>query len=289
MYERAGNCSIGSIGYEAHSNFCTHCQIVGHSLAACRSIYGKDSSDDMDGNKKPRQPPHANGKGGGNKPDTRWTPRKDGPNVATDVPDVGMVKSTTGDPNDGKNPIPVGILIGNRRFKVKPMPYYVSTSGAMQQVGLEFPLSSMAPQHIENDDEDKGGELADDDVNVVTASLESNEKDTRTMDDDAAAMHVQENSNLGSDQGQRTVQGKKSNSLVRVSPNTSISPQNSFSSLDQDIAEDHHHTDEDDTTTANYPGDPMQEDTTLHRDKPKKKIGRPRKTDVVPPHTIYNT
>lgn len=55
MYERSGNCSIASVGYETHPDYCTHCQIVGHSIDSCRSAHGKNPSDDKDGNKRPRQ------------------------------------------------------------------------------------------------------------------------------------------------------------------------------------------------------------------------------------------
>lgn len=86
-------------------------------------------------------------------------------------------------------------------------------------------------------------------------------------------------------EGWQKVRRKSSNSPVRASP--TISPRNSFLALASVIEDVHSHSDEE--NMENYPSDPMHEDTNPHNAKPKRKIGRPRKDEIIPPHMIYNT
>lgn len=52
MFERSGHCSIASVGYEPHPDFCSFCQVVGHSIHVCRSNKHKGPNDGKD-NKDP--------------------------------------------------------------------------------------------------------------------------------------------------------------------------------------------------------------------------------------------
>lgn len=73
-------------------------------------------------------------------------------------------------------------------------------------------------------------------------------------------------------EGWHTVHGKSSKSPIRVSPNTDVSPHNSFSSLDHNMGDDRHQTDDEDIVMDNYPADPLHGNVNLPRDKPKRKI-----------------
>lgn len=90
-----------------------------------------------------------------------------------------------------------GMLVGNHRFEVEPMPYYISTSGAMQRVCLEFPSASTA-QQMGNDTENNAREHAYDELAAATASKSKKENDRN--EEDAAIEHDNVHLNQESEQ-----------------------------------------------------------------------------------------
>lgn len=77
MYERSGHNLISSVGYELHPEYCIHCQIIGHSIANCRTFMGKRPKD-----KDNSKPPPPLGGDQPKKTPKEWTRKVDQPSTS---------------------------------------------------------------------------------------------------------------------------------------------------------------------------------------------------------------
>lgn len=117
MFERSGHCSIASVGYEPHPDFCNFCQVVGHSLNACRS---KDRDRPKNDTSNKDAPPKEQD---GTVLAKKWT-KKDNPTPTTTAPATHTVE------------------LGDRHPEFELVPYYTTTSEAMQVTGHDLPHAS---------------------------------------------------------------------------------------------------------------------------------------------------
>lgn len=146
MFERAGHCSIATVGYEPHPDFCTHCQVVEHSFHSCRS-----RKKDFDKPRKEDNTDHQPQPGG---PDTdkhknsKWV-RKEDHNFGKDNNDTPPSENTdqnTQIPDHNGSKDNLYVIIRDHHFRFDPIQSFTTTSGAIQFVGLVNPVTSWGNQ-----------------------------------------------------------------------------------------------------------------------------------------------